>query len=116
MACTKKLPAVITEAGWPATDRRACQRSCKDALSKLQNQGHRPGSIVRFYAVSTCLPDVPKNLVSVVSDSLSSPIEAMALALGFISSGSEIHVQWSSAQCEFVGIGLVLFQLTSEWN
>ena len=71
---------------------------------------------MRFYAVSTCLPDVPKKLVSVVTDSLPSPIEAMALALGFISFGSEIHVQWGSAQCEFVEIGLVLFQLTSEWN
>jgi hypothetical protein len=25
-------------------------------------------------------------------------------------------VQWDPAQCAFVGIGLVLFQLTSEWN
>jgi hypothetical protein len=71
---------------------------------------------VRFYAVSTCLPDVPKKMVSVVTDSLPSPIEVMALAPGAISFGSEIHVQWNPAQCAFVGIGLVLFQLTSEGN
>ena len=116
MACTKKVLAVITEAGWPATDRQACQRSNKGAAALLQNQGHRPGSIVRFYAVSTCLPDVPKKLVSVVTDSLPSPIEVTTLAHGAISFGSEIHVQWNPAQCAFVGIGLVLFQLTSEWN
>ena len=116
MACTKILPAVITEAGWPATDRRACQRSRKDALPKLQNQGHRTGSIVRFYAVFTCLPDVPNHLVSVVTDSLPSPIEFATLADGAISIGSDIGMQWNPAQCAFVGIGLVLFQLTSEWN
>ena len=110
------LPAVITEAGWPATDRRACQRSRKDALPKLQNQGHRTGSIVRFYAVFTCLPDVPNHLVSVVTDSLPSPIEFATLADGAISFGSDIGMQWNPAQCAFVGIGLVFFQLTSEWN
>jgi hypothetical protein len=59
-----------------------------------------------------------KKLVSAVTDSLPSPIEVMALALahGAISLGSEIHVQCDPAQCAFVGIGLVLFQLTSEWN
>ena len=57
-----------------------------------------------------------KNLASVVSDSLKSPIEVTTLALGAISFGSEIHGQWSSAQCAFAGIGLVLFQPTSEWN
>ena len=50
------------------------------------------------------------------TDSLPSPIEVTTLAHGAISFGSEIHVQWNPAQCAFVGIGLVLFQLTSEWN
>ena len=71
---------------------------------------------MRFYAVSTCLPDVPNNLVSVVSDSLPSPIEFTTLAHGVISSSSDIGMQWNPAQCAFVGIGLVFFQLTSEWN
>jgi hypothetical protein len=62
------------------------------------------------------LPDVPKKLVSAVTDSLPSPIKVMTLSRGAISSGSEIHLQWNPAQCAFVGIGLVLFQLTSEWN
>ena len=57
-----------------------------------------------------------KKLVSIVSDSLVSPTEVMTLAHGAISFGSEILVQWNPAQCAFVGIGLVLFQLTSEWN
>ena len=55
-------------------------------------------------------------LASVVSDSLPSPIEVTTHALGAISFGSEMHVQWNPVQCAFVGIGLVLFQLTSEWN
>ena len=71
---------------------------------------------MRFNAVSTCLPDVPKNLVSVVTDSLPSPIEFTTLAHGAISFGSDIGMQWNPAQCAFVGIGLVFFQLTSEWN
>ena len=71
---------------------------------------------MRFNAVSTCLPDVPKKLVSVVTDSLPSPIESTTLAHGDISFGSDIGMQWNPAQCAFVGIGLVLFQLTSEWN
>jgi hypothetical protein len=50
------------------------------------------------------------------TNSLPPPIEVTTLELGAISFGSEIHVQWSSAQCAFAGIGLVLFQLTSEWN
>ena len=50
------------------------------------------------------------------TDSLPSPIEVMTLAPGAISFGSEMHVQWDPAQCAFAGIGLVLFQLTSEWN
>ena len=50
------------------------------------------------------------------TDSLPSPIEVLALAHGAISFGSEIHVQLNPAQCAFVGIDLVLFQLTSEWN
>ena len=57
-----------------------------------------------------------KKLVSIVSDSLVSPTEVMTLAHGSISFSSEMHVQWNPAQCAFVGIGLVLFQLTSEWN
>ena len=57
-----------------------------------------------------------KKMASAVSDSLPSLIEVTTLALGAITFGSEIHVQSSSAQCAFVGIGLVLFQLTSEWN
>jgi hypothetical protein len=50
------------------------------------------------------------------TDSFPPPIKVMALALGAISFGSEMHVQWSSAQYAFAGIGLFLFQLTSEWN
>ena len=50
------------------------------------------------------------------TDSLPSLIEVMTLAPGAINFGSEMHVQWNPAQCAFVGIGLVLFQLTSEWN
>jgi hypothetical protein len=59
-----------------------------------------------------------KNWSSVFTCSLPSPIEVMALANGaaLISFGSEIHVQWNPVQYAFVGIGLVLFQLTSEWN
>jgi len=57
-----------------------------------------------------------KHLASVVTGSLPSPIEVMTLAPGAISFGSEMHVQWNPAQCAFVEIGLVLFQLTSEWN
>jgi hypothetical protein len=60
----------------------------------FRNQGHQPGSMVWFYAVSTCLPGVPKTLVSAVTDSLPSPIEVTTLAHGAISFGSEIHVQW----------------------
>ena len=57
-----------------------------------------------------------KHLASVVTDSLPLPIEVTTLAHGAISFGSEMQVQWNPAQCAFVGIGLVLFQLTSEWN
>jgi hypothetical protein len=57
-----------------------------------------------------------KHLASFDTDSLPSSIKVTALAHGTISFGSEIHVQWNPAQCTFVGIGLVLFQLTSEWN
>jgi hypothetical protein len=105
--------AVITEAGWSATDTGELVRGPTRVL--LHN--FRTKDIDRdrlcgfmFYAASTCLPDVPKKLVSVVTDSLPS------LAHGAIGLGSGIHVQWNPAQCEFVGIGLVLFQLTSEWN
>jgi hypothetical protein len=58
----------------------------------------------------------PKIVKRIDTDSLPPPIEVVALALGAISFGSEMHVQWNPAQCAFVGIGLVLFQLTSEWN
>ena len=44
------------------------------------------------------------------------PIEFVTLAQGAISFGSDIDMQWNPAQCAFVGIGLVFFQLTSEWN
>ena len=44
------------------------------------------------------------------------PIEFVTLAQGAISFGSDIDMQWNPAQCVFVGIGLVFFQLTSEWN
>ena len=44
------------------------------------------------------------------------PIEFITLAHGAISSGSDIDMQWNPAQRAFVGIGLVFFQLTSEWN
>jgi hypothetical protein len=47
---------------------------------------------------------------------LPTPIEFVTLAQGAISFGSDIDMQWNPAQCEFVGIGLVFFQLTSEWN
>ena len=57
-----------------------------------------------------------KHLASVVTDSLPLPIEVTTLAHGAISFGSEMQVQWNPAQCAFVGVGLVLFQLTSEWN
>jgi hypothetical protein len=30
--------------------------------------------------------------------------------------GSDVDMQWNHTQRAFVGIGLVLFQLTSEWN
>jgi hypothetical protein len=71
---------------------------------------------VRFNAVATYLPDVPNILVSVDADSLPSPIEFITLAHGAISFGSDIDIQWNPAQRAFVEIGLVLFQLTSEWN
>jgi hypothetical protein len=71
---------------------------------------------VRFNAVATCLPDVPNILVSVDADSLPLPIEFITLAHGTISFGSDIDMQWNPTQRVFVGIGLVLFQLTSEWN
>ena len=45
-----------------------------------------------------------------------SPIEFITLAHGAISFGSDIGMQWNPAQRAFVEIGLVLFQLTSEWN
>ena len=45
-----------------------------------------------------------------------SPIEFITLAHGAISFGSDIDMQWNPAQCAVVGIGLVFFQLTSEWN
>ena len=44
------------------------------------------------------------------------PIEFITLAHGAISFGSDIDMQCNPAQRAFVGIGLVLFQLTSEWN
>jgi hypothetical protein len=44
------------------------------------------------------------------------PIEFITLAHGAISFGSDIDMQWNPIQRAFVGIGLVLFQLTSEWN
>jgi hypothetical protein len=47
---------------------------------------------------------------------LPSPIEFITLAHGAISFGSDIGMQWNPAQRAFVEIGLVLFQLTSEWN
>ena len=81
-----------------------------------ENQRHRPGPIVRFNAVATCLPDVPNILVSADADSLPSPIEFITLAHGAISFGSDIDMQWNPAQRAFVEIGLVLFQLTSEWS
>ena len=57
-----------------------------------------------------------KHLASVVTDSLPSPIEFTTLAHGAISFGIDIGMQWNPAQCAFAGIGLVFFQLTSEWN
>ena len=116
MACTKKLLTVITEAVWPATDRQACRRPRKDAAPLLQNRGYRPGPIVRFNTVATYLPDVPNILVSVDAGSLPLPIEFITLAHGAISFGSDIDIQWNPAQRALVEIGLVLFQLTSEWN
>jgi hypothetical protein len=71
---------------------------------------------VRFYAVSTCLPDVPHILVSVDADSLPPPIEFITLAHGATSFGSDIDMEWNPTKRAFIGIGLVLFQLTSEWN
>jgi hypothetical protein len=71
---------------------------------------------VWFNAVATYLPDVPNILVSVDADSLPSPIEFTTLAHGAISFGSDIDIQWNPAQRAFAEIGLVLFQLTSEWN
>jgi hypothetical protein len=68
---------------------------------------------VRFNAVATCLPDVPHILVSVDADSLPLPIEFITLAHGAISFGSDVDMQWNHTQRAFVGIGLVLFQLTS---
>ena len=50
------------------------------------------------------------------TDSLLSPTEVMTLAHGAISFGIDIGMQWNPAQCAFVGIGLVFFKLTSEWN
>ena len=71
---------------------------------------------MRFNAVATCLPDVPHVLVSAGADSLPLPIEFITLAHGAISFGSDVDMQWNHTQRAFVGIGLVLFQLTSEWN
>ena len=44
------------------------------------------------------------------------PIEFFTLARGAISFGSDIDMEWNPTQRAFIGIGLVLFQLTSEWN
>jgi hypothetical protein len=71
---------------------------------------------VRFNAVPTYLPDVPNTLVSADADSLPLPIEFITLAHGAISFGSDIDMQCSPTQRAFVEIGLVFFQLTSEWN
>ena len=43
-------------------------------------------------------------------------IEFITLARGAISFGSDIDMEWNPTQRAFIGIGLVLFQLTSEWN
>jgi hypothetical protein len=59
-----------------------------------------------------------KHWVSAVTDSLPSPIKVMALAHGAIIA-SAVRFMCSGTlrnACSFVGIGLVLFQLTSEWN
>jgi hypothetical protein len=77
----------------------------------------RPGPMVRFNAVTICLPVVPNILVSAKADSLPPPIEVITLAHGAISFGSDIDVCSANlAQYAFVGISLVFFQLTSEWN
>jgi hypothetical protein len=57
-----------------------------------------------------------KNLVNVDADSLPLPIEFITLARGAISFGSDIDMECNPTQRAFIGIGLVLFQLTSEWN
>jgi hypothetical protein len=44
------------------------------------------------------------------------PIEFITPAHGTISFGSDIDMQWNPAQCAFAAIGLVFFQLASEWN
>jgi hypothetical protein len=57
-----------------------------------------------------------RNLVNVDADTLPSLIEFITLAHGAISFGSDIDMKWNPTQRVFVGIGLVLFHLTSEWN
>jgi hypothetical protein len=59
---------------------------------------------------------IPNILVSADADSLPLPTEVITLAHGAISFGSDIDIQWDPTQLAFVGIDLVLFQLTSEWN
>ena len=60
--------------------------------------------------------ECPKTVKRIDTDSLPSPIEFTTLAHGAISFGIDIGMQWNPAQCAFAGIGLVFFQLTSEWN
>ena len=55
-----------------------------------------------------------KIVTRIGTDSLPSPIEVATLAHDTNSFSSEIHVQWNPVQCTFDGIGLILFQLTSE--